>query len=510
MIPAGTQRARPCPLWSAVIYTSAFAPYRRIASVKMSKVIIPEVKEGPEFSRLESTLVTNTEIKPRPQSKDGNFKWRHAIPQDTEVNELDYQYDVDTDSYPFAAIGSVHDSFSGVMYSEHLRKRENFDIETTIDCLSVDGAGAKWLQLDQSSLERLLKDTSDRCINVPAIATHPAPDPISSTRKALMFFIPITPLASDETSFKQKLPMTQTSVTQLFTLLQLDHAFLQNLLGRPDYWGTHSRWHEEDGKLLECDFFCQHPRWNLQAQGAPLSVYTKYDVQRDLLVHIISYKTNDKVVLSLRQQLDTLTRHKVPHHIAHILLDSPLDLQVMISNLNFETSKWHVERFRRFQWSVVNEVDDHFAGIEERDRQKLADWLKNIQIMAQGVDSHLANAQVFLYTAKGIQDMASRLNVSKKGTLRQRTLDMVSHLIMSMEKQQMWFLNYKGRKDTVMNLIFHFNTQTDALNSIELAADMKKDSTSMSAIAGLTMVFLPGTVIAVRTTHQPSTLLTVM
>lgn len=463
----------------------------------MSKLAIPEVKEGPEFSKLESTLITNTEIKPRPQSRDGAFKWRHGQAQDTEVNELDYEYDVDTDSYPFATIDSLHDSFSGIMYHEHFRKSENFDIETSIDCLSVDHAGAKWLQLDQSSLETQLRDASTRCINVPAISMTPSPGPAMTTRKALIFFIPIAPMASDATSFKQRLPLTQTSTSQLFTLLNLDHGFLPNLLGRPDYWGPQSRWHEENDELISCDFFCQHPRWNLQAQGAPLSVYTKYDVQRDLVVHVVSYKVNDKVVSSLRQQLDALTRHQAQHHIANILLDSPMDLQVMISNLNFETSKWHVERFRRFQWSVVNEVDDHLAGIEQRDRQKLADWLKNIQIMAQGVDSHLANAQVFLYTARSMQDMALKLQVSKKGRLRQRTLDMVQHLIRSMEKQEMWFLNYRGRKDTVMNLIFHFNTQTDALNSIELAADMKKDSTSMSAIAGLTMVFLPGTFIAV-------------
>jgi hypothetical protein len=74
---------------------------------------------------------------------------------------------------------------------------------------------------------------------------------------------------------------------------------------------------------------------------------------------------------------------------------------------------------------------------------------------------------------------------------------MIRHLIESMEKQHMWFLNYKGRKENTMNLVFHFNTQTDALNNIELAADMKKDSTSMNAIAGLTMVFLPGTFTAV-------------
>jgi hypothetical protein len=71
-------------------------------------------------------------------------------------------------------------------------------------------------------------------------------------------------------------------------------------------------------------------------------------------------------------------------------------------------------------------------------------------------------------------DMAKRLNVSKRRRVRLRTLDMMWHLIESMEKQHMLFANYKGRKENVMNLAFHFNTQTDALDNIELAADMKK------------------------------------
>jgi hypothetical protein len=74
----------------------------------------------------------------------------------------------------------------------------------------------------------------------------------------------------------------------------------------------------------------------------------------------------------------------------------------MISNLNLETLKWHVKRFRRFQWSAVIEVDGHLAGMEQRVRQKPPDWRKIIQIMAQSVDSHLANAQIFLYTARSI------------------------------------------------------------------------------------------------------------
>jgi hypothetical protein len=169
----------------------------------------------------------------------------------------------------------------------------------------------------------------------------------------------------------------------------------------------------------------------------------------------------------------------------------------MISNLNLEASKWHVEKFRRFQWKAVNDVDDHLAGKGQHDRKKLASLLKTLQIVAQNSDSHLANAQIFLFTARAIHKIAAKLNVSGKDRIRQRTLDMMQHLIQSMEKQHMWFMNYKGRKESVMDLVFHFGQQSDNLNNIELSADMKRDSTSMNAIAGLTMIFLPGTFTAV-------------
>jgi len=48
-----------------------------------------------------------------------------------------------------------------------------------------------------------------------------------------------------------------------------------------------------------------------------------------------------------------------------------------------------------------------------------------------------------------------------------------------------------------MSLVYNLVTQQDAANNIQIAADMKRDSTSMNAIAALTMVFLPGTFTAV-------------
>ncbi|CAN9147436.1 unnamed protein product [Alternaria sp. RS040] len=293
--------------------------------------------------------------------------------------------------------------------------------------------------------------------------------------------------------------MTECVVERLSRSLQLNPSFLQNLLGRPDHWASQPRWREENGKVVDCDFFCRHPRWNLQA---PVSVYTRYDAQRDLLIYSISHKPDEKVILALRKQLSTLIRYKKRHDISHILLHSPMDLHTTILNLNFEASKWYVAKFRRFQWLLINQVDDQLAGVKQRGRRELASGLENVQSMAQRVDSHPANAQVFLHTERGICDMATKLTSLGKDERRprQRTVDMANYLVTSIAKQHMWFLNYRGRKDVVMNLILHLNAQEHTLNTIQVAADTKRDSTSMTSIALLTMVFLPGTFTAVSLT----------
>ena len=63
----------------------------------------------------------------------------------------------------------------------------------------------------------------------------------------------------------------------------------------------------------------------------------------------------------------------------------------------------------------------------------------------------------------------------------------------------MWLRNYGDRKDIAMNLVFNLVTQQDAANNIEIAKEMKKDSSSMNGIALLTMMFLPGTFTSVST-----------
>ena len=199
-------------------------------------------------------------------------------------------------------------------------------------------------------------------------------------------FVPLIP--TKDTSFGNAIPMTQSSVNDLFGSLSLNSEFILNLLGRPDYWAPQQRWDLEGSKLLGCDFFCQHPRWNLQAQGAPLSIYMKHDVQRDLTVYIISHKQNDTIVKSLRSLLNATLRHKDPRRMAEVLLESPFDIHAMISTLSLEASKFHVKRFQRVMWESINKVDDHLAGLETSDRSKLSDLTKQLQIVSQNLVRH--------------------------------------------------------------------------------------------------------------------------
>lgn len=124
---------------------------------------------------------------------------------------------------------------------------------------------------------------------------------------------------------------------------------------------------------------------------------------------------------------------------------------------------------------------------------------KQLQIISQNADSHIGNANVAIITASGIRDAHARLHaaLNSEPIVQQRAADSIKYVIKSMEKQKMWFLNYKNRKDSTMSLVYNLVTQQDAANNISIAADMKRDSTSMNAIAALTMVFLPGTFTAV-------------
>ncbi len=129
----------------------------------------------------------------------------------------------------------------------------------------------------------------------------------------------------------------------------------------------------------------------------------------------------------------------------------------------------------------------------------MGDLTKQLQIISQNADSHIGNADVSIITATAIRAVHDRLHkaISSPKQIHERAADSITYVIESMQKQKIWFLNYKNRKDSTMALVYNLVTQQDAASNIQIASSMKRDSTSMNAIAAVTMAFLPGTFIAV-------------
>lgn len=229
----------------------------------------------------------------------------------------------------------------------------------------------------------------------------------------------------------------------------------------------------------------------------------RYDTTRSLTTYVISHKEGDTSIATLKSLLTISLSTVSAADIPAVFLDDPFDIHIILSTLSFEASKFHVKRFQRFMWTQINKVDDQLDGLEARaeaeDRAKLKGLTKQLQIISQNADSHLGNADVCIITATAIRNTHSRfvLSLPKSNSfVYQRAEDSISYVIDSMRKQKIWFLNYKQRKDSTMSLVYNLVTQQDASNNFQISQSMKQDSTSMNAIAALTMAFLPGTFVA--------------
>ncbi|KAK7415437.1 hypothetical protein QQX98_005888 [Neonectria punicea] len=509
-----------------------------------------ETQNAGEFSKLEAGFAA-LKVERRRVSTEALEPWRHANESDLIANDLDFNYNVDTDSLPTNLYPSMQGILPALQYSSHMGNLDNFVDQTTIECFDQTDDHVAFHTLDTAGLDRVLDtleqeepdvsvcdtssistkstptaETNSAIIqppNTPSTSTKGRSSTISSgsstaetagfstnpilpTPKAssapeiktsgrlLVFFVPLIP--KKESSFGTQVAMQRSSVQRLFETLGVNPEFLLNMLGRPDYWSPRTRWQcNMDDELTVCDYFCQQPRWNLQLQGAPLSVYVIRHIKTKLTAYIISHKTGDSSVHALQQVLKVGVNSFGMGSRSSAYLTNPFEIAVLLSSLSFEASKYHVARFRRYMWMQVNKVDDHLAGLETSDRGRLTELTKSLQIISQQADSHLLNANVAIITAMGVRDTQAKLHdfLGTPKLFRHPAEDAINYVIDSMEKQKMLFLNYKSRKDGTMSLVYNLVTQRDASNNIELAQSMKRDSTSMSGIAALTMVFLPGT-----------------
>lgn len=95
-------------------------------------------EEGP-LSNWETTLATSTAAhEPRPMSRDQS----HGLEDSLKLNDLEYEFDVTSNSYPLQGVSSLLDLFSGIQYHQVWKKEENFSPVSQLECLKLNENGA--------------------------------------------------------------------------------------------------------------------------------------------------------------------------------------------------------------------------------------------------------------------------------------------------------------------------------------------------------------------------------
>ncbi|KAJ4159175.1 uncharacterized protein LMH87_008086 [Akanthomyces muscarius] len=419
------------------------------------------------FSKLEAGFA-EIEFERRPVSVHVEAINRFANASDHLVKDLDFNFNAEDDS----ARISVQSMLPALQYNLHVENTNNFATNTQILCFDHTEAQTTFSTVDDVSIKEILNSiqpedatdamncdpsmTGNLVFNTISASTGPTAETVTSER-LLVFFVPIWP--NKDGSFGSQASIKSSCVEKLFKTLDVNPEYLLNLVGRPDYWSPRTRWRRSTkDRLVGVDYFCQYPRWNVLAQGAPLSLYVTRRLRTKLTAYILSHKPGDTSISALQQMLKIVHRASGTTNLPTGYLRNPFEIAVLLSTLSLEASKFHVGRFRRYMWQQINKVDDHLSGLDIGNRDQLTELTKSLQIISQQADSHLLNADVAILTARGTK-LRTQLNM----------------------------------KDGTMSLVYNLVTQNDAQNNILLSRSMKRDSASMSAIAALTMVFLPGT-----------------
>jgi hypothetical protein len=171
----------------------------------------------------------------------------------------------------------------------------------------------------------------------------------------------------------------------------------------------------------------------------------RYDASSNLTSYIISHKVGDTSIKALRNILDIAV-----DTAATIFLRDPFDNAVILSTVSLEASKHHVSDYsdiyghrsvvlctgRILTLAKLNKVDDYLEGLETNDRRELSGLTKELQVVSQNADSHLANADVAIITAEGIRRAHDRLHklLPSPASVHERGTDSITYVIESMQK----------------------------------------------------------------------------
>ncbi|KAK3321375.1 hypothetical protein B0T19DRAFT_445141 [Cercophora scortea] len=405
---------------------------------------------------------------------------------------------------------------------QSLLAMKNFRTESRVDVLQIlDGKHGYFSCQDDKQVEALVKEVTLSDISSP---------------KLMAICIKLEEFK--DATYGYQASISRHTLDFVFQQFGVHAGFLADLLGRPNYWSPVARSKGDAGKLGDVEFFCQHPRWSQYTRYdrgkeaahmghvAPCSVYMHHSPLKNVTLYLIVASENGGWFQSLLPRVGVVDG-ELRAALGPFAV-SPFMIHTIMSDIAFEQSKGYVASVKNRLMEQIRQVNDYSEGKagknttphrrrqgvirnDKEARLMLEDITKNLHLVSQTADSGIASAHqsikisdkmVAVHTA-----LMSSLHADPGYHNSARAAVAETHCAMeyirdSFYSQKDWLGTYKQRKDTAMNFVFNMVTQQDSSTNVDISYKMSKDSSSMNAITILTMIFLPGTFVAVSNPQQ--------
>jgi hypothetical protein len=170
----------------------------------------------------------------------------------------------------------------------------------------------------------------------------------------------------------------------------------------------------------------------------------------------------------------------------------PLFVPILISHECFMQSDSSVFDLGKRLYDSLDIVDAAAETVYDRNTMKSLTF--KLHQISQDADSLIQSADTGIALMDSLRLAQERLVYFSGYRERQahsQSINAADYLKKGIEARKRWLQGAKSRKETAMSLVYNLVSQKEAGTNMGIAQDTRNDSSSMKAIAALTMIFLP-------------------
>lgn len=213
----------------------------------------------------------------------------------------------------------------------------------------------------------------------------------------------------------------------------------------------------------------------------------------------VTYGVNDGRVKAVKARLSAAFPELAALPSGKRNAKDPFLLTSLISHETFIQSESLYKRSSAWLSRELEEIDAYAKARGPHNGDHLQDLTCELHIISQNLDGQVVSADISITQLDSMLDARQRLLAIEKASGSHHLSvahDTTTYLRKAYETRKQLVFGLKQRKEAAMTLVYNLVAQQGIETSMGIARDTRNDSSSMKAIAILTMIFLPASAVA--------------